>query len=333
MSEENKKTTMPSYDTSGIISFGLGVIFIVFGILGGWMALAPLAESSVAVGKVSADLSKKTIQHLEGGIVEKIYVKDGDNVKKGQVLLKLKDIHIKGQLLQIQKQIDGLESLNSSKQKRLASLNEELKELDELYKQKLIDKLRIRDLYREISMVEGDIAKTYSDIAKLQEQAIIIKDVLSRTKITAPISGKVVAMDLHTEGGVLAPGKPVLEIVPSNTKLLVVAQVIPTDIDKVKIGLLANITFSAFDLNQVNEIKGKVVMVSADSYVDQATNMPYYEAKIEVTKEGMNTLKQHGYVLVPGMPAQVMIQIGDRTALSYLVKPFTQMLNRSFNEE
>ncbi|MCD6432839.1 MAG: biotin/lipoyl-binding protein, partial [Sulfurimonas sp.] len=98
MSKENEQTEIPSHDDSSIIGFGLTIIFVVFALLGGWMAFAPLASSSVATGKVSADLDKKTIQHLEGGKVTAIYVKDGDNVKKGQILIKLRDVQIKAQL-------------------------------------------------------------------------------------------------------------------------------------------------------------------------------------------------------------------------------------------
>ena len=85
----------PSDNPSKVISFGLGVIIVVFVILGGWMAFAPLATSAVATGQVSADLDKKLVQHLEGGIVNKIFVKDGDKVKKGDKLLKLDEVQIK----------------------------------------------------------------------------------------------------------------------------------------------------------------------------------------------------------------------------------------------
>ena len=80
---ENRDIKMPSTNDSKIIGFGLGVIFLLFVVFGGWMAFARLAESSVAVGKVSADLDKKTLQHLEGGVIESIHVKDGDEVKNG----------------------------------------------------------------------------------------------------------------------------------------------------------------------------------------------------------------------------------------------------------
>ena len=86
----NNKIEMPSFDDSKVIGFGLSIIFIVFVVIGG--------SSSVAIGKVSADTDKKTVQHLEGGKVTAIYVKDGDKVKKGQLLLKLRDVQIKAQL-------------------------------------------------------------------------------------------------------------------------------------------------------------------------------------------------------------------------------------------
>lgn len=429
----NQQIEMPSHNDSKVIGFGLSVIFIVFVLIGGWMAFAPLASSSVAIGKVSADTDKKTVQHLEGGKVTAIYVKDGDKVKKGQLLIKLRDVQIKAQLdilkaqyqdsialfarlqaqrdgdksinfpaeltdlnaiqdqksifetsiktlrdekiitanriEQLKNQISGLESLIDSKKKRLASITEEKLEWEELYAQRLVDKQRIRELKRENNSIEGDLAQTGSEISKLHEQIsetqtqqllrekelqketlqryvetkslisdltskiIANQDTLDRTNIVAPIDGTVVGLSLHTVGGIINPSNPVLEIIPHNTKLLVIAQVQTTDIDKVKNGLLADIMFSAFNLKQVHVIQGKVIHVSADSFIDEVSGMPYYEAKIEVNKKGIETLKENNFVLVSGMPAQVMINLGDRTALSYLVKPFTEMLGRGFNEE
>jgi len=427
------KHTMPSDDTTSVISFGLGLIFIVFVVLGGWMAYAPLASSSVAIGKVSADLNKKTIQHLEGGIVDAIYVQDGDKVKKGDILIKLQDIQIKAQLnivksqyqdviarqarlkaqidekdeisfakeltdssakidqinifeatkqsiedekiitknriLQLKNQIAGLNSLIKSKEIRSKSIQEEIAEWEELYKQRLVDKQKIRELKREDNLIAGDLANTKSEIAKLNEQIsesktqqllrekefkkevlnmyaegqtqvsdlqsriIATQDTLQRTKIISPSNGTIVGLDIHTVGGVISPSRPILEIVPALSKLLVIAQVNITDIDKVKVGLLSDVSFSAFDMRQVNVIEGKVIHVSADSFIDEVTGAPYYEAKIEVTKKGLKQLKDDKFILVSGMPAEVMIRLGSRTPLSYLVQPFTDMLVKGFNEE
>ncbi|MFT5661939.1 MAG: epimerase transport system membrane fusion protein [Sulfurimonas sp.] len=431
--QDNQENQMPSHDDSSIIIFGLGLIFTVFILLGGWMYLAPLASSSVAIGTVSADLDKKTIQHLEGGKVTAIYVKDGDKVKKGQLLLKLRDVQIKAQLdilnaqfqdaialfarlktqrdnkntisfpenlhdinakndqinifvttkktikdektinqnkiVQLQEQISGLESLILSKQKRSSSILEERLEWEELFKQRLVDKQRIRELKRENNSIDGDLASTRAEVSKLQEQISEVKtqqllrekefkketlikyvetkstisdlkskiianeDTLERTNIISPIDGTIVGLSLHTVGGIITPSEAILEIVPENAKLLVIAQVQTTDIDKVRTGLIADIMFSAFNLKQVSVIQGRVIHVAADNFIDEVSGMPYYEAKIEVTAEGIKVLNENKFVLVSGMPAQVMIQLGDRTALSYLIKPFTEMLKGSLNEE
>ncbi len=430
---ENRDIKMPSTNDSKIIGFGLGVIFLLFVVFGGWMAFAPVAESSVSVGKVSADLDKKTLQHLEGGVIESILVKDGDEVKKGDLLLKLKEIHIKSQLdifktqyddasavysrlvaqrddlgkvtyppelknesiikeqnsiffetkksiedekiisqnrvVQLENQISGLKSLMEAKKSRLKSISEEILEWEKLFREQLVDKLKIRDLSREKNMIEGDISQTASEIAKLNEainearnQQLLrekeftketlnelvkaksmlfdlqskiasVEDTLGRTNIDAPIDGTVVGLNLHTVGGVVAPGRDILQIIPQKSKLVVVAQLQTADIDKVKVGLMADVRFSAFNTRETHVIEGKVVHISADSFVDEKSGMPYYEAKIEVTKNGEKQVAEYGFELVSGMPAEVMIRVSERTMLSYLVKPLTDMISRGFNEE
>jgi epimerase transport system membrane fusion protein len=427
------ENSMPSYDTSGVILFGLTVLFLVFGVLGGWSYYAPLATSSVANGTLSAGANKKIVQHLEGGIVETIHVKDGDEVQKGQILLKMRDVQIKENLnilnsqyqdmlalfnrlkaqrdnkksinfskeitnksiiknqksifettkksikdediitkqriRQNQKQINGLNSLIGSRKRRLASIAKEKAEWESLFAQQLVDKMRIRELKREANMVEGDIASTKSDIARIQEQIselktqlllrkkmfrketlnqlvqtkstlsdlksriIAIQDTLDRTTIVSPTDGVVVGMDIHTIGGVIPPGKEILSIVPKDSKLIIVAEVQTTDIDKMKIGLHSDLMFPAFNMRQIHVIEGKVIGVSADSFVNQHTGMPFYKAKIEVTPNGMKTLEENNLTLVVGMPATVMIQLGNSTVLNYIIKPFKDMVIRGFNEE
>ena len=91
--------------------------------------------------------------------------------------------------------------------------------------------------------------------------------------------------------------------------------------------------FSAFNLKQAHVIQGEVIYVAADRFTDEATGEPYYEAKIKVTPDGVKRLEEYKFKLLPGMPAEVMINIGSRTPLSYLLKPFTEMIYRGFNEE
>ncbi len=134
-------------------------------------------------------------------------------------------------------------------------------------------------------------------------------------------------------GGVIGRGEEILEIVPKDSKLIVIAQVNTTDIDRIKVGQYADLMFPAFNMRKIHIIEGKVIGVSADSFIDKATGQPYYEAKIELTKDGENELRKNGFILVSGMPATVMIKLERRTALDYIIKPFKEMVIRGFNEE
>jgi len=435
-----KEFSKPDANDKGIIRFGMGIIVAVFVLLGGWMALAPLASAAVSIGMVSADLNKKTVQHLEGGIVEEILVKNGDFVKEGQILVKFQNTNASAQLdilknqymemvvlesrlesqiaesselilsdsvkqleqskaletiITTQKQIfdlkqkmikndeliteqriaqlmnykEGINSLVSSKASRLKSIEEEIGEWKVLFAEQLVDKLKLRELTREKTMIEGDIANSKAEIAKASEQIselksqllarkkdiqdkifselvsvknelsgvksklIAAQDTTQRLVVKAPIAGYVVGMEIHTVGGVVAAGKPILDIVPENSKLIIVTRVETKDIDKVHSGLLADIRFSAFDTRNTNVIEGSVVHVSADALVDQKSGMPYYEAKIELTPKGYEQIKGYNFNLVAGMPAEVMIKIENRTVLDYIIKPLSDMISRSFNEE
>lgn len=440
MSMENSILVKPNSDPSKIILFGISTIVIVFGIFLGWMALAPLATSIVAIGQVSADSNKKTIQHLEGGIIKKILVKDGDLVHEGDTLIILDDTQINSSLDTLQNQylesiaalsrlraqekktftidfpkeilekmddpyivkitsgqkdilksklnsikeesqitterveqfkdqIDGLNSVLNSSEERLSSIEKEIAEEEELFKERLVDIKRLRELKREKIRLSGEIENSKAEISRLHSQideansqqrlrdknfenevssnivetrtrSIDLKskidssaDKLNRVEIKSPTTGYVTGLEIHTEGGVISPSKPILHIVPKDSELYIVAKVNTPDIDKLKKGLLADTRFSAFNVQQTFAVESKVIHVSADSFLDQQTGMSYYEAKLKLTKNGEEQLKANEFFLLPGMPVEAMIKTGDRTALSYLLKPFMDMLSRSFNEE
>lgn len=104
----------------------------------------------------------------------------------------------------------------------------------------------------------------------------------------------------------------------------------PASIDQVRQGQQARIRLTAFDRNTTPEMKATVVMVSPASARDPATNQEYYVAEVELHHDALGQLK--GMRLVPGMPADVVISTEERTAASYLVKPFTDQMNRAFRE-
>lgn len=436
-----KPIPSPQTDDHYYRRLGLIVLALLIGVFGVWGALAPLSSSVAASGKVSVASSNRIIQHLEGGIVKTILVKDGDSVKTGQVLMELDTTQSNGQLdivlaqfyenlglearliaerneakavvfspdmnemqnaagrsmimeaqrrefnarakqlmdekqvlseriEQFRNQIEGLEAIISSKSSLSASYNDEIKEWEVLYAQQLIDKMRLRDIKREKVRTDGDIANAKTEIARvkaqiseMQAQMIaqkqnfmkevvaelsdtqakladnrarlgVLKDTLNRTKIMAPVSGIIANLQVHTIGGVVSPGKPILEIVPEGEALIVEGKVAATDIANVRVGLKAEIRFPGFaHIKTLNIVMGEVIQIAPDAIVDETTKALYYPAKIRVTSEGQKELLRNHLTIQPGIPADVMIVVSSRTFMDYMIHPFKNMFTKAFNEQ
>ncbi|VAW06665.1 hypothetical protein MNBD_ALPHA05-1395 [hydrothermal vent metagenome] len=140
-------------------------------------------------------------------------------------------------------------------------------------------------------------------------------------------------LSVHTIGGVIAAGARLMEIVPDGDRLQVAARVAPQDVDKVHAGQDTLVRFSAFGSRQTPETDGVVKAVSADSFVDETTGLPYYTVIVEIPEgEALSTLLR-GESLLPGMPAEVFIRTGSKPAISYLLKPLTDSVTRAMREE
>ena len=420
----------------GTVNFGIFVIFMLVGVFGIWLGMAPLNSAAVAVGKINVVSNKKIIQHLEGGVVDKIFVKDGDVVKAGDPLVEIKNAALqseigivradylrtsaivsrleaqkddaneikfsddikqisgyeevangqisifneqkklldnektilKQRIKQLENQIQGAKAIMSAKKDRIASLNEEIREWERLFKEQLADKVRLRDLNREKTAVEGELAAGTAEIARLgvqinetqgqialrdrsfkedilkkledakirlvdlEQRYNALKDQSERTIVKSPVEGSVVELAFHTIGGVIRPGERIMSIVPDDTDYVVEAKLNVVDIDTVHVGQLADIRFSAFQHKPSFVMEGKVTYVSADSVQDNAGHS-YYDIKAELTPEGMKEFNRNEFFIVPGMPVEVMIKTGDRTMLEYVLKPFIDMFKRAFNED
>ena len=163
------------------------------------------------------------------------------------------------------------------------------------------------------------------------QRLVATRDKVARTEIKSPANGRVLGLSVHNVGGVISPGKPILDIVPQKEELIIDAQVSPIDIDRVSVGLLAEVRFSAFKQALTPKMKGKVINLSADRLVDEKTGQPYYLAKIELTPDSYQELGD--MELLPGMPAEVLINTGERTVFEYLMQPITNAFARAFIED
>ena len=155
-------------------------------------------------------------------------------------------------------------------------------------------------------------------------------DQLKRIDIRSPQDGVVHQLEVHTVGGVVSPGEPIMLIVPEADRLAVEARVSPTDIDQLRLGQNAVLHFSAFDQRTTPEIPGVVTRIGADTSQDEHTGASYYDVRVAIDESKLPELR--GLKLVPGMPVEIFMETKPRTVISFLIKPVRDQIARTFKE-
>jgi HlyD family secretion protein len=406
--------------------------------LGIWSSLAPLESAAIASGVVESESSRKTIQHLEGGIVREILVADGDAVRTGQALIWLDDTKaraevqsLQGQLwdamgrearlqaeqqgheqvsfpagmetarnentsaaavltaqlnifetrrqvfrsqvavirekrIQVDKEILGLKAQETAVAQRLDIAREELDMVTTLVNKGLERRPRLLTLEREVADLQGrqgeiaahisraeqvinesqathlklesdrqyeiaqSLREAQNQVFQLRERLRTAEDQLSRTEVKSPEDGIVTDLRIHTPGGVIAAGAPLMDLVPRQDRLIVTARIKPEDIDVVHPGLNADVHLLPYNQRRVPRLKGVVTHVSADRLVDKRTEQPYYATKIRVQDL---RIVDNDIRIIPGMPAQVFITTGRGTVALYALRPLLDSFHSAFSED
>jgi HlyD family secretion protein len=274
---------------------------------------------------------------------------------------------LRERITQLQQEITGLTAQQNAKDQELALIEQELQGVRDLWQKNLVQLNRLTSLQRDAAKIQGergqlvaqaaeakgkiaeiqlqiiqvdqdlssDVAKelreTESKIGEYVERKVTAEDQLKRTDIRAPQDGIVFQSTANTVGGVITAGDPIMLIVPENDNLQVEVKVDPKDIDQVQFDQPVVLRFSSFNARTTPEINGQVVRIAADTSTDQRTGQSYYLVRIAMTAD---EVKRLGDVkLTPGMPVEAFIQTGERTMLSYLVKPLHDQLMRAFREK
>jgi len=274
---------------------------------------------------------------------------------------------LQSKVAQLTEEISGLDVQVDSRGKQLELIKSELAGVQDLYDKRLVPITRLTTLQREAARIDGErgqllssIAETKSKIgeaqlqivridqdfrtevvkdlgeaqgkeAELVERGVAARDQLDRIELHAPTSGIVHQLSAHTIGGVVKAGDPIMEVVPDADDLQVEARLQPQDIDHVHAGQKAFVRFSAFNQRTTPQLTGEVSYVSADTSRDQQTNSSYFTVRITLPDDERRRLA--GQQLVPGMPAEVFMQTGSRTMVSYVFKPIIDQMRRSFVEQ
>lgn len=367
------------------------VTLIAFITLVVWSSMAKIDQVTRASGSVIASDRTQEIQALEGGIITTLTVKEGDNVKKGQLLVILEEERAKAavdnsatKIAALQAKVSRLEaelfnrplkfspSLDAYPEyianqtalynRRRQAIEQDIRSLEailRLSQQELnmnepllkygdvsqADVIRLRrqvaDIQSQIANkrnkyfeeAQNDLTKTQEELESEQEQMRDRTQVLQEKRLIAPTDGKVNNIKITTLGGVVKPGEVVMQILPTNSSLIVEVKVKPTDIADVSIGQKANIKLDAYDYSIYGTLDGVVSYISPDSLMQSTPRgeEPYYRVQIKIIGTEFKD-RQQKIQIKPGMTVNVDIKAKQRTVLSYLTKPITKTISESMGE-
>ena len=167
---------------------------------------------------------------------------------------------------------------------------------------------------------------------ELSERSRTLRQRLDRLDLRAPVSGIVYGMQVFAEQSVIRGAEPVMFLVPQDRPLVIATKVQPTDIDQIHLGQDVTLRFSAFDQRRTPELMGTVTLVSADIFLDDATQVSYYQAEVQLN-EGEAEKLPEDMVLIPGMPVEAFVRTADRSPMDYLLKPLADYFAKAFREQ
>jgi HlyD family secretion protein len=274
---------------------------------------------------------------------------------------------LRQRITQLQDEISGLNAQQEAKTREISLIGKELDGVRELWKNNLVQITRLTALERDAARLEGERAQLIAAVAQTKgkisetelqiiqidqdlssevakdmrevdakygefvERKVAAEDQLKRIDIRAPQDGVVLESKVHTVGGVIQAGDAIMLIVPESDNLQVEAKISPRDIDQIQVGQPAMLRFSAFNLRTTPEINGTITRIAADTTADQRTGQTYYNTRIAMTKGEIARLGE--VKLIPGMPVEAFVQTGERSVMSYLIKPLQDQFMRAFREK
>lgn len=308
-----------------------------------------------------ADLLKSTDPAARQAMLDETRLFVTRNAQSGQMIAQLR-----ARVAQYQKQIVGYQAQIDALRKQQELIAPEREGVRELWDKGLVTINRMNQLERTSADMDGSIANLQAQIATVQARiaetqeqiisqgatrkadagsqfatvsntindqqmkSVSAAETEKRSVIRAPYSGVVDKLQLTTAGDVVKPTDTIMEIVPDKDKLIVEAIVQPNDIDQLRVGQAARIRFTAFNSTATPEIHGRLIFVAAERTANPDTKQSYFEVRIAIDVQDLK--KRPDMVLKPGMPAEVYIETGSRSMMSYLLKPLRDQFARAFRD-
>ena len=418
----------------------LVAIVCVGGTMVGWSMAARLDSAVVSMGTLIPESERKTVQHLEGGILRALLVRAGERVVEGQIVAELdatqateildqmnaeatslrfdlwrldaeargaisldgadapearwrdrsqeRALHVAAQQRlfaarlgahfaqidalgrEIDRQRADIEASGSqaaAADKRLSSLDQEREMIAQLVERGAAARQRLFEFERSLAEAEGDrgeyrnrivaaeaqIARAQAEIRQLEQGRLVeigenrdrarrtlaslesrlraAGDVRERHRLRAPQDGVVVDIRTQTLGAVLAPGAPLMDIVPMNDRLIAEIRLPPEAIDTVHVGRSAEVKLTAYRRSDAPVVEGEVTYVSADLLADPRDGGMFYIARVSLDEADLASYRN--VAVSAGMPVEVAINTGARRAADYFLEPLLRNFDRAFREE
>jgi HlyD family secretion protein len=273
---------------------------------------------------------------------------------------------LRSRIAQLGQQIGGYHAQIGALRKQQTLIDPERENMQALYKRGLVTLSRLNQLERtsvdadgSVAMLQAQIAQTRGKISETREQLlqmnqtrrsdagtqlaslnsqlneqtmrnISARDIKYRSLIRAPYAGVVNKISFFTLGEVVRPAEPIMEIVPDKDRMTVEVQINPTDVEQVQSGAKARVRFSSLNSTATPEVTGVVTLVAPDRTTNPQTGQSYFAARVAVDPKDI--ARHRELALRVGMPAEVFIETGDRSMMSYLTKPLRDQFARAFRD-
>lgn len=428
MNELQAAAHLKPHATSNLMLFSIAALVAFFLI---WANFSAIDEITRGQGQVVPTSEIQILQSLEGGILQELLVTEGQAVTKGQILMRISDVHFSSEERGTEARSRGLrakrarlqaeanfkpftlpediaqsapdiaaneQALYTSRQQELRNtlsilddriariranieasraqinrmtssrtlLNQEMTITAQMVAQKAVPKLEEIRLQRELadlngqiraenenliglqaelrqiekeradasdkfrSQALGELNEAETQIAQLEESLKSIGDRVSRAELRAPVDGIVNAISLKTIGGVIEPAQKLVEIVPMDSELKIIARVLPQDIAFMRVGLPAKVRISAYDSQRYGALDGQLARIGASSVSDKDGNV-FFEIEVRTDRNYLGGADDP-LPITPGMVADVGVITGKRTIMEYLLKPVLRARERAFTE-
>lgn len=235
--------------------------------------------------------------------------------------LMAKGLYVRPKFLALQREHSRLTGEAGLTESEIAKMEESIAEA----------RLQIRQTQQQYAETAAQqLADVRVRISDMREKVSVTNDVLTRVEVRAPHRGIIQAIKVHGTGAVVRPGETIAELIPVGDDLILSARVSPIDIHNIKIGQKAEVRFSAF-IKEAPAMWGRVESISGDSMLDEVTKQPYFQARVVI--DHAKVPKQIESVLVPGMPADILINTGERTMAQYILGPIGSRLAKTMREK